>query len=152
MRLSALLISAVFLVQLGRAFLPYEMPESKNLLPPSVSNLPTEDSGAWLDAMLTNNLWDKARGKLVVGNDSKSNNADGGNTFGQEDSITSWQLLGVSNFGKEQFALIRNGDNVKKVKVGQQLPDGSTLNEMLPFGIKINRLGKDESFYLFGKK
>jgi hypothetical protein len=64
----------------------------------------------------------------------------------------SWRLVGVSQEGIQQLAVIDSRQGMRSYQVGENLPDGATITKIMPFGIQIKRLGEDERVYLFGKE
>ena len=57
----------------------------------------------------------------------------------------SFDLLGVSRGEAEFFAVIESPEGIKRYAPGAILPDGSQLEEVLEYGVRISKEGEDES-------
>ncbi len=132
---------------------PYSTPDVPNITPPDLPVVSSINGNSLLAELLSHNLWDKKRGLLNIKDDQQT--AQSGNEQPLEAALPGsnqlWALLGVSN-NKRSFAVIQIDGQIKKYYLGEQLPDGAKLIQIMPYGINIERLGKDEHVYLFGKK
>ncbi|MCF7980428.1 MAG: hypothetical protein K9K86_00480 [Pseudomonadales bacterium] len=136
-----------------KLFLPYPMPKTNKILPSELPNQEYMEESQLVEKMLVNNLWDKDRGMLDP-NYSIDDNEVSTDLLGSPDENDNapWQLVGVSFDGERRFALIQVGSEVKSLKQDELLPNGAKVAEVLSYGIQTTRSGKNEKFYLFGKK
>lgn len=132
---------------------PYSTPDVSSIPPPELPVVSSINGNGLLAEILSHNLWDKERGLLSVKDDQQT--AQSANEQPSDAQLPAgnqlWTLLGVSN-NKRSFAVIQMDGQIKKYYLGEQLPDGAKLIQIMPYGINIERLGKDEHVYLFGKK
>ncbi len=131
---------------------PYPMPVAQTVLPPELPTRIMKADTNLLSMLINHNLWDKNRGELSGG--TSTNSADEETNAAEENAglVASWQLLGVSQQGKQPLAVVSGGDEIKSYQPGEQLPDGAKLIKIMPYGIQVKKSGKNESVYLFGKK
>lgn len=98
--------------------------------------------------ILTHNLWDKARGRIIDENPQRTD---------PQKQLTSaalalaqqWQLKGVK---MPDIAILQAVDSIKIYHPGERLPDGALLQKVLIDGIILKRENKTENIYLFGKR
>lgn len=132
---------------------PYSVPAAQGVKPSAIPLPATRQDGA-LAYILEHNIWDKDRNKL-----ESRLRADGSIGTREESAINaaaaeddhSWQLLGVSQQGPTPIAIVETVTGIENYEVGDELPNGDRINEIMAFGIQISRLGEDENIYLFGK-
>ena len=109
----------------------------------------------YLEQIFAHNLWDKDRTPLFREDKSRANQQADSDSQGDAEVQTennAWKLVGVSSEGQEPFAMIESADGVQRYIEGDVLPGGALLDEVLVYGIQISKSGKNERFYLFGKK
>lgn len=148
-------LAAILLLSVVRMLLPYRMPEVNSLVPEFDVRQSSDDSESYLENIFAHNLWDKDRTPLLVEDEGQANQQ--ANSLDQDDEDSqkenkSWKLVGVSSEGQEPFAMIESVEGMRRYIEGDVLPDGALLDEVLVYGIKISKSGKNERFYLFGKK
>ena len=139
---------------------PYPMPDSQNVIPPELPVAPSHDNAGLLERLIKHNLWDKNRGLLGAGaetNTSKDSKASKQQQADAEkarkaEQYADWRLMGVSVEGGKQLAVISAGDEITTYQSGEQLPDGTKIIQVMPYGVRVIKLGKEQSVYLFGKK
>lgn len=150
-----LLFSIVAVITLIRLMLPYGIPDTKNILPEVYSPQNIDNAGQYLHDILARNLWDKERAALETTNSvtESGQSASEGNAgeTNQEPPPGSLKLVGVSAAGSEPFAAIESDEGVQRYGPGELLPDGSRLEEVFVYGVRISNSGKYEQLYLFGK-
>lgn len=100
----------------------------------------TEDT---LQQILTQNLWDKARGSISDPSPQRNNKAQ------QSAQPKQWQLKAVK---MPDIAVLKTADAIKTYHPGEALPDGAILHKVLIDGIILKRENKTEHVYLFGKR
>jgi len=148
------LVAGLMVLLLGvKLFLPYPIPEANKILLPVLPQQEEVEDSQLIEKMLVNNLWDRGRGILDSSVSTEDNEVI--NELlksANKNDYAQWQLVGVSFDGERRFAIVQIGTEVKSLKQGEQLPNGAEVAEVLPYGIQTTRLGKNEKFYLFGKK
>ena len=150
-----LLFVAVAAVTLIRLLLPFGFSETKNILPEVYSVQKKSAAEQYLADILAHNLWDEDRISLGLAN----NGAESGQSMGEGSPIEMVQggpasllkLMGVSRGEGGVFAVIEFDQRAERYIPGDQLPDGSRLEEVFEYGVRISKSGKDERLYLFGK-
>lgn len=154
-----LLAFAIVALLILRQFLqPYPMPASQVISPPA---LPDFSDGLGYDVLAAineHNIWDEKRESLQPELSGEEADAATGGAAGAKGGVeappadVSWRLVGVSQEGMQQLAVIDSQQGMRSYQVGENLPDGATITRIMPFGIQIKRLGEDEKVYLFGKQ
>ncbi len=153
-QITLVLFAVVIAITLIRLLLPYGMEDKKNILPEVYSLKADDDTVGYLSAILENNLWDEKRGRLELTTDiDNTTQVDAESPIEPQFlSDSSLQLLGVSRGEGEFFAVIESTDGIKRYASGEVLPDGSQVEEVLEYGVRISKSGQHEQLYLFGKK
>ncbi len=95
--------------------------------------------------ILTRNLWDKNRGRIIEQSGRHTN--DNANTASTAAAVT-WQLKGVK---MPNIAIIQVGTTLKIYHPGQTLPNGDLLKKVFIDGITVEQEQKTKHVYLFGK-
>ena len=148
-----LLFAMVVALTLIRIILPYDISETDNILPEVYSPQKKDNAKQYLTDILAHNLWDKDRGALVAvnnGAESDQSSSSGLQVQSHQDqAISGLMLVGVSRV--DGFAVIESAEGIKRYEAGALLPDGSRLDEVLEYGVRISKSGKNEQLYLFGK-
>lgn len=150
-----LLFVAVATATLIRLLLPFGFSETKDILPEVYSIQKKSAAEQYLTDILAHNLWDEDR--IALG--SANNSAESGQAMSEGSPIELAQggpaslltLMGVSRGVGGVFAVIEFDQRTERYIPGELLPDGSRLEEVLEYGVRISKSGKDERLYLFGK-
>jgi len=102
---------------------------------------------------LAHNLWHESRGVLVAASNGAESDQPSADELQaralQEQAASSLMLVGVSRF--EGIAVFKSAQGIKRYKAGALLPEGSRLEEVLEYGVRISKSGENEHLYLFGK-
>lgn len=153
-RLYMLLIAAIVVITVVRLVLPYRIPAAEGATPDLGYEQNELGNEQLLEQIFAHNLWSQDRSPLNASEDSSSakNQKTDDDSASESEIDSSWRLVGVSSTESEPFAVIESKEGVKNYIKGDLLPDGATLNEILAYGIQTTKLGKNERFYLFGKK
>jgi hypothetical protein len=153
-----LVVAALLLVVLLLQWLkPYPMPESSQVLQPDLPQISHLLSTDTLSLIQQRNIWTRNREPLMS---ESSVTADGDaavNPSGQgADSVVEtqeiWRLLGVSHEGREPLVVIDNGRTIDTYRLGETLPDGGEIVNIMPFGVELLKAGERNSVYLFGRQ
>ena len=162
MKTDRIAIAVFFLLALAlllQFLQPYPMPAARTILPPELPQISNRLGDDVLSVIKRGNIWHRERESLLVagaggtsgaGEGAEANSDGAAATEAAPDN--SWQLIGVSGEGRQQFAVIDSRLGMSSYQVGETLPDGATVTKIMAFGIQVNRLGQDESVYLFGKE
>ena len=148
-----LLFAMVVVLTLIRFILPYGISEADNILPNVYSPKKKGNAKQHLTDILAHNLWDEGRGAIVASNNGTESDrlvfaGSQGETH-QESASSALKLVGVSRV--DGFAVVESAEGIKHYATGALLPDGSRLDEVLEYGVRISKSGKNELLYLFGK-
>jgi len=139
-----------------RLILPYGISESKNVYPVVYSPGGKGSAEQQLAAILEYNLWEEGRTPLRVTNNSAEADRSAGEIAAigleQDENASLLKLTGISRGDGEVFAVIESSAGTERYTLGEVLPDGSRLEEILEYGVRISESGSDERLYLFGKK
>ena len=148
-----LLLAMIAAVTVLRLVLPYGLSATKSILPEVYSLQKKHNAEQYLTDILAHNLWHESRGVLVAasnGAESDQLSADELQARAlQEQAASSLMLVGVSRF--EGIAVFKSAQGIKRYKAGALLPEGSRLEEVLEYGVRISKSGENEHLYLFGK-
>lgn len=153
-----LILATIAVVTVFRLVLPYSLSTTQSILPEVYSLQKKDNAEQYLTDILAHNLWDKDRGALVAA----SNGAQPGQLSTdalqeqalqeqalQEQAASLLILVGVSKL--EGIAVFKSPQGIKRYKTGALLPQGSRLEEVLEYGVRMSKSGKNEHRYLFGK-
>ena len=154
-----LLLTMIAALTVLRLVLPYGLSATKSILPEVYSLKKKDNAEQYLTDILAHNLWHESRGVLVAasnGAESDQSSADALQAQAQaqaralqEQAASSLMLVGVSRF--EGIAVFKSAQGIKRYKAGALLPEGSRLEEVLEYGVRISKSGENEHLYLFGK-
>ena len=152
-----LLLAMIAALTVLRLVLPYGLSATKSILPEVYSLQKKDSAEQYLTDILAHNLWHESRGVLVAainGAESDQSSADELQAQAQaralqEQAASSLTLVGVSRF--EGIAVFKSAQGIKRYKAGALLPEGSRLEEVLEYGVRISKSGENEHLYLFGK-
>ena len=150
-----LLLTMIAALTVLRLVLPYGLSATKSILPEVYSLQKKDNAEQYLTDILAHNLWHESRGVLVAasnGAESDQSSADELQAQAralQEQAASSLTLVGVSRF--EGIAVFKSAQGIKRYKAGALLPEGSRLEEVLEYGVRISKSGENEHLYLFGK-
>ena len=155
-------VTALLIIVLGTALAwrwmyPYPEPVAKRLLPPILQPIEEQARRDYLADMLEHNVWRISGGQTGDGSDlspdgNKSSTADDQQSNKSDAGSKSWRLLGVSQYSIKPVVIIDDGLGVRTYQLGDELPDGSKISKIMPFGIQVLKSGENEKIYLFGKK
>ena len=147
----------VLLFLLWQLSKPYPMPEPREILPPQlpqVSHLVAADVFA---RIRQRNIWAPNREALLTRTELAEQRAV--EAAASEGALTDsgavyepWRLLGVSREGAESLVVIDDGRGIKTYRLGETLPDGSEIVNIMPFGVELAKAGERNSAYLFGRQ
>jgi hypothetical protein len=133
--------------------LPFGLPETKTILPEVYSLQKKDRAEQHLTDILAHNLWHESRGVLEPANDGVESAQASAEELQaralQEQTASTIMLVGVSRF--EGIAVFKSAQGIKRYKTGALLPEGSRLEEVLEYGVRISKSGENEHLYLFGK-
>ena len=148
-----LFLVVIVAVTVLRLLLPYGLPQTKTILPEVYSLQKKDNAEQYLADILAHNLWHESRGVLVAANngvESAQSYADEIQARALQEQVASTIILvGVSRF--EGIAVFKSAQGIKRYKTGALLPEGSRLEEVLEYGVRISKSGENEHLYLFGK-
>ena len=146
---------AAIIVTLVRLILPYGISESKNVLPVVYSSGGSASAEPHLATILEYNLWEEGRAPLRVTSVSAESDLAASEAaairLAQEEKASRLRLTGISRGDGEVFAVIESEASTERYTPGEMLPDGSRLEEILEYGVRISKSGSNERLYLFGK-
>ena len=154
-----LLLAMLAAVTVLRLVLPYGLSETQSILPEVYSLQKKDNAEQYLTDILAHNLWDKSRGALVAASNSTQLGQLSADALQeqarqeqalQEQAASALILVGVSKF--EGFAVFKSTQGIKRYKTGALLPQGSRLEEVLEYGVRMSKSGENEHLFLFGKK
>jgi len=149
-----LLLAMIAAVTVLRLVLPYGLSATKSILPEVYSLQKKDDAEQFLTDILAHNLWHESRGVLVAANNGAESDQLSAEELQapalQEQAVSPLMLVGVSRF--EGIAVFKSAQGIKRYKSGALLPEGSRLEEVLEYGVRISKSGENEHLYLFGKK
>ncbi len=155
-------VTAFLIVVLGSALAwrwmyPYPEPVAKRLLPPILPSIEEQAPRDYLANILEHNVWRISRGQVGDGTDlspdgNKSPTAGDQQSNKSSVGSQSWRLVGVSQYSIKPVVIIDDGVDVRTYQLGDELPDGSQISKIMPFGIQVLKSGENEKIYLFGKK
>lgn len=150
-----ILLAMVVSVIAVRLILPYKIPQGKVVMPELSYEYKVGSDEDLLKQVFAHNLWSRSRLPLTADDgfslsENQQNTGDG--PVSEPKGNGSWKLVGVSNAQEPPFAIIESEQVVENYIKGDLLPDGSTVDEILDYGIQTIKLGKNERFYLFGKE
>jgi hypothetical protein len=153
-----LLLAMIAAVTVLRLVLPYGLSATKSILPEVYSLQKKDNAEQFLTDILAHNLWHESRGVLEANNVAANSGAGSDQLSAdelqaralQEQAASSLMLVGVSRF--EGIAVFKSAQGIKRYKSGALLPEGSRLEEVLEYGVRISKSGENEHLYLFGKK
>jgi hypothetical protein len=145
----------VTVVTLVRLILPYGISESKNVLPVVYSAGGSASAEPHLATILEYNLWEEGRAPLRVTNNragaDQSASEAAAIALALDEKASRLRLTGISRGEGEVFAVIESSASTERYTLGEMLPDGSRLEEILEYGVRISKSGSNERLYLFGK-
>ena len=152
-----LLLAIIAAVTVLRLVLPYGLSATKSILPEVYSLQKKDNAEQFLTDILARNLWHESRGVLEANNVAANSGAGSDQLSAdelqaralQEQAASSLMLVGVSRF--EGIAVFKSAQGIKRYKAGALLPEGSRLEEVLEYGVRISKSGENEHLYLFGK-
>ena len=147
-------ITVVILLTVLRLFIPYDLSGAKR----STAEIYVPNEGIVdelpIQAILSNNLWDRQRTPLLGRGADGSLAIEQQSTSGGDANIDkkeALRLVGISTSEGKVFAVIEYFEQVELFRMGDSLPDGSKLEVVSNYGVRISKLGEHENFYLFGK-
>lgn len=144
-------IVALIVLTAVRLVTPLALPEIAAIEPGAFLSEDGVNLEGYRAVILEKNIFDQQRQPLLpverqsLADESVNDEANNANV------IASFRLTGVSHVSESGFALIETGSTVKRFEPGETLPDGSTLVEVIEFGIRISGDGRDETIFLFGR-
>ncbi len=168
MQVLAGLAAVVVVITIIRLLLPYGLSDTKDIVPEIYKTLKKEAPDQYLTDILAHNLWSQDRQPLTpsdnrvgpngeIGSDDKVGFDGKVGSDGNESEELSrldnlpFKLIGISRGEAGFFAVIEFDEGIERFSPGELLPDGSQLEEVLEYGVRISKAGEDDRFYLFGK-
>ena len=153
-----LVLAMLAAVTVLRLVLPYGLSATQSILPEVYSLQKKDNAEQYLTDILAHNLWDKSRGALVAAGDGAQRGQLSADALQeqarqeqalQEQAASALILVGVSKV--EGVAVFKSTQGIKRYKTGALLPQGSRLEEVLEYGVRMSKSGENEHLYLFGK-
>jgi len=145
--------SVLAIVTLVRLLIPFGVDETNSILPEVYAPDRRDAAEQYLVDILANNLWDEDRTPLEGASSgveyASASSDEVRSQPGQTLASASMTLIGVSK--ADRFAVIEYAQAIDRFSPGAMLPDGSQLEEVLEYGVRVSKLGKSEHMYLFGK-